>query len=873
MEMNKTYNPAEAEGRIYQMWLEAKAFAASVNADKKPFSLVIPPPNVTSQLHLGHAYDNALQDVITRTKRLQGYEACWVPGVDHAGIATQVKVEEMLQKEEGLSRHDLGREAFLERVWAWKNKYGDRIIEQLKLLGSSCDWDRQRFTFDEGCSRAVNEAFVRYYEKGLIYKGHRIINWCPDCVTALSDAEVEHEDRDGHFWYIKYPVKGSDECLTIATTRPETMLGDTAVAVNPDDERYAALVGKTIVLPLVGREIPIIADEYVDKEFGTGCVKITPSHDPNDFEVGLRHNLPQVLVMDGHAVINENGGQYCGLDRYAARKAIVADLEAAGLLVKIEKHSHAVGTCYRCHNTVEPMTSDQWFVKMAPLAQPAMEVVRSGKLKFEPERFGKIYLHWMENIHDWCISRQLWWGHRIPAYTCNGCGHLVVARELPGGCEKCGETDWAQDPDVLDTWFSSALWPFEVFGWPDKTPELDYFYPTNVVTPGYEIIPFWVARMIFSGLEFVGDIPFETAFIHGMVRDDQGRKMSKSLGNGVDPVDMIDKYGADALRLSLLVGVGNGNDLRFSDERCESMRNFANKLWNAARFVLMNLELQDWTLPDALRQEDKWILHKLQQLVPEVTAAIDRYDLGMAAQMLLDFVWDDFCDWYIELSKPRIFDHDTDVQRVLAYVLTQTLILLHPYAPFITEEIWQALPRQGRGCDLLVKASWPTDIGGGDLAADAAAMERVMEAIKAIRAKRAEMNIPPSRKTVIAIVTDAKVAYADGQALLCRMAGGTAVELLDSKPTDISGYIQIMTAEALILLPVDDLVDRQAELARLTAERGKIEKELLPLRGRLANEGFTAKAPAHVVAAEREREAALEAKLTKIDEGLESLRG
>ncbi|MCL2546800.1 MAG: valine--tRNA ligase [Oscillospiraceae bacterium] len=868
--MEKNYNHAAAESRTYAMWMDANAFRARVNPDKPPFSIAMPPPNVTGQLHIGHAYDNSLQDILIRAKRLQGYESCWVPGIDHAGIATQARVEKMLREEHGVTRHDLGREKFLEHVWAWKEQYGGRIFEQFKSLGVSCDWERQRFTMDEGCSRAVVEAFVKLYEKGLIYKGLRIINWCPKCETALANDEVEHNDREGNLWHIKYPVKGTDEYLIVATTRPETMLGDMAVAVHPEDERYTHLVGKMVVLPLVGREIPVIADEYVDREFGTGCVKITPSHDPNDFDVAQRHGLAQLIVLDGQAVVNENGGQYQGLARYDARKKMLADLEAAGLLAKTEKRTHAVGSCYRCKDTVEPLASEQWFVKMEPLAKKAIDVVKNGKMAFEPERFTKIYLHWMENIRDWCISRQLWWGHRIPAYTCAACDELVVARAVPKECQKCGQNDWQQDSDVLDTWFSAALWPFEVFGWPEKTSDLAYFYPTMVVNPAYDIIFFWVARMIVMGLEFMGDVPFKTAFIHGLVRAEDGRKISKSLDNGVDVVEMVQKYGADSLRLALTIGVGNGNDLRFSDEKCESMRNFGNKLWNAARFVLSNdVELSESSLPDTLQQEDKWILNRLHTTVQNVTAAIDRYDLGMAAQMMVDFVWNEFCDWYIELSKPRVFAHEQDVQRVLTYVLSKILTLLHPFMPFITEEIWQSLPH--KPCDLLVRGTWPQADGNAPYAAETAAMERVMEAIRAIRAKRAEMNIPPSKKTALMIVTDELVAYDAGQAVLCRLASGSEVSVTNVKPSDLTGYVQVMTQEALILLPLDQLVDREAEIKRLQAEKVKVEKELAPLQARLNNEGFIAKAPPNVVAADREKEASLMAKLAKITEGLGSL--
>ncbi|MDR0490230.1 MAG: valine--tRNA ligase, partial [Oscillospiraceae bacterium] len=701
-ELEKVYDPRQVEDKIYKLWMDGGYFRGLPNPDKTPFTIVIPPPNVTGQLHLGHAFNNTLQDILIRVKRMQGFAALWVPGTDHAGIATQIRVEEELRKE-GLTRHDIGREKFLERVWDWKNTYGSRIIEQLKKLGSSCDWERERFTMDEGCSRAVREVFVSLYEKGLSYKGNRIINWCPSCATALSDAEVEYEEHSGHLWHIKYPVKDSGEYLVVATTRPETMLGDTGVAVHPDDERYAHLIGKTVVLPLMNREIPIIADEYVDMEFGTGCVKMTPCHDPNDFEVGLRHGLEQVLVLDEGAKII-NSGKYNGLDRYDARKAVVNDLEALDLLVKTEDHAHNVGACYRCDTVVEPITSSQWFVKMKPLAKGAVEVVNSGETKFVPERFSKIYTHWMENVRDWCISRQLWWGHRIPVWYCE-CGYVTVSRDDPDRCEKCGSADIERDPDVLDTWFSSALWPFSTLGWPDKTADLEYFYPTDVLVTGYDIIFFWVARMIFSGVEHMKKTPFHTVFINGIIRDSEGRKMSKSLGNGVDPIDIIETYGADALRFNIITGNSPGNDIRFYPERCEAMRNFANKIWNASRFVMMNLTIDRNELPEKLELEDRWILSKFNTLAREVCENIDKYELGVAALKIYDFIWDSYCDWYIELTKPRLQsggEGAVNAQKVLLYVLTETLTLLHPFMPFITEEIWQALPR-GEGEALMIQ--------------------------------------------------------------------------------------------------------------------------------------------------------------------------
>ncbi|NMA24204.1 MAG: valine--tRNA ligase, partial [Clostridiales bacterium] len=727
-ELPKVYDPKEVERKIYRMWQDGGYFRGVIDPEKKPFTIVIPPPNITSQLHLGHAFDNTLQDALIRYKRMQGYAALWVPGTDHAGIATQIKVEEQLRKE-GLARHDLGREKFIERVWEWKRVYGSKIVEQLKTLGSSCDWDRERFTMDEGCSRAVREVFVSLYEKGLIYKGNRIINWCPRCTTALSDAEVEHEEKAGRFWHIKYPVKGSDEFLVVATTRPETMLGDTGVAVHPDDKRYRHLIGKTVILPLMNREIPVIADEYVDKEFGTGCVKITPCHDPNDFEVGLRHNLEQVLVLDENAKII-NSGKYDGMDRYDARKQVVKDLEELGLLVKVEEHTHSVGECYRCGTTVEPITSPQWFVKMQPLAKEALRVVEDGTIQFVPERFAKIYHNWMANAHDWCISRQLWWGHQIPAWYCDNCGHVTVSRTDPDQCEKCRSKSITRDEDVLDTWFSSALWPFSTLGWPDKTPDLDYFYPTSVLVTGYDIIFFWVARMIFSGMEHMKKEPFRTVLIHGLIRDAQGRKMSKSLGNGVDPIEVIETYGADALRFNIITGNSPGNDMRFYAERCEAMRNFANKIWNASRFVMMNLTIDKNELPGKLELEDKWILSKLNTLIREVNENMDKFEMGIAASKIYDFIWDSYCDWYIELTKPRLNgDNEAEklcAQKVLLYVLVETLKLLHPFMPFITEEIWHALPHQG---EALMVEKYPEYSDKLAFPADEAGFEIIMAAV------------------------------------------------------------------------------------------------------------------------------------------------
>jgi valyl-tRNA synthetase len=853
------------------MWIDGNYFHAKVDWTKRSFSIVIPPPNVTGQLHLGHAFDNTIQDILVRVKRMQGYSAVWVPGTDHAGIATQIKVEENLRKE-GKTRHDLGREAFVELVWEWKRLHGGRIIEQLKTLGSSCDWERERFTMDEGCSRAVREVFVRLYEKGLIYKGSRIINWCPHCATAISDTEVEYRAQHGHLWNIRYKVSGSDEVLVVATTRPETMLGDTAVAVHPEDERYRHLVGKTCVLPLVGRVIPIVADSYVDPSFGTGCVKITPCHDPNDFEVAARHGLEHVLVMDGAARINENGGQYKGLTREEAREAVLRDLEAGGFLAGVEDHDHNVGVCYRCDTLVEPIISSQWFVKMEPLAGPAIDVVRDGRMKFVPERFTKTYLNWMEHVRDWCISRQLWWGHRIPAFYCDDCGHVTVAREDPTACEACHSAHIRQDEDVLDTWFSSALWPFSVFGWPNETPELKYFYPTTVVTPGYEIIFFWVARMIFSGLEHMGDVPFHTAYIHGIVRDDQGRKMSKSLGNGIDPVEIIDAYGADALRFTMVTGNAPGSDMRFYHERCEAMRNFGNKLWNAARFVLMNLHVDTWELPEELAMEDKWILSKFNRLVPDVTENIENYEVGVAAQKLYDFLWDDVCDWYIELVKPRLQGGDaarrSSAEQVLVAVLTGALKLLHPFMPFITEEIWQALPHEGPA---LMVAEWPHPDERLNFPVEEADMERVMAVIGAVRARRAEMRVPPAKKARILVVTTYRAAFEEGRASLMKLAGCSEVEIRETPPEDVKGLVALVTDSAQIYLPLAELVRVADERARLEKERRTAETERAKLSAKLANQGFVDKAPAAVVEAERARLDKLDSLLRKLSDSLAAL--
>ena len=848
-ELAKTYAPREFEDRIYQNWCDKGYFTPDVNDGKPPFSVVIPPPNVTGQLHMGHALDETLQDILVRYKRMQGFSTLWIPGTDHAGIATQIKVEEQLRKNENLTRYDLGREKFLERVWDWKHQYGSRIINQLKKLGTSCDWTRERFTMDEGCSRAVKEVFVNLYEKGLIYRGNRIINWCPHCATALSDAEVEYSEQAGHFWHIKYPIKGSDKYVEIATTRPETMFGDTAVAVNPNDERYTDLVGKTLILPIVGREIPVIADDYVEIGFGTGCVKITPAHDPNDFLVGQRHGLEQIKVMNDDATINHFGGKYEGMDRYEARDALVADLEAEGYLIKVEPHTHNVGTCYRCGTTVEPITSNQWFVKMQPLAEPALEVVRDGRVRFEPERFTKIYTNWMENVHDWCISRQLWWGHRIPAYYCDKCGEMVVSKTDVDTCPKCGD-HMTQESDVLDTWFSSALWPFSTLGWPDKTPELAKYYPTSVLVTGYDIIFFWVARMIFSGLEHMGKEPFSTVFIHGLVRDAKGRKMSKSLGNGIDPLEVIDKYGADALRFALATGNAPGNDMRFSDEKIEAARNFANKLWNAARFVLMNLDIDEVKLPEAadLALEDKWILDKLNDLAANVCQNLDHYEVGVSLANIYDFVWDMFCDWYIELCKPRLSAGDKTAQNVIAYVLRETLKLLHPFMPFITEEIYQKLPRDAES---IMISAFPRENPALHFDAAAAEMEKIIALIKAIRARRTEMGVAPSRRAKLYIVTKSTETFADAAPFFQKLAGASEVELADSYAD--STAVQIITDSAAAYIPLADMIDFEAERKRLTTELEKNANEIKRVEAKLANEGFTSKAPAAVIEGERQK--------------------
>ena len=870
-ELPKTYDPKSVEDKLYKFWVDSGFFHAEVNPDKKPYTIVIPPPNVTGQLHMGHAFDETLQDILIRTKRMQGYEALWMPGTDHAGIATQIKVEENLRKEEGLTRYDLGREEFLKRVWAWKDKFGSRIISQLKKLGTSCDWDRERFTMDEGCSKAVREVFVNLYNKGLIYKGHRIINWCPHCATALSDAEVEYETQPGKLWHIRYPLADGSGELVVATTRPETFMGDTGVAVNPNDERYKHLIGKTCILPIMNREIPIFGDEYVDMEFGTGCVKVTPCHDPNDFEMGQRHNLEQILVFNEDATVNANGGKYEGMDRYECRKAVVKDLEEGGYLVKIEDHEHNVGTCYRCGTTVEPMTSAQWFVKMAPLAKPAMDVVNEGKTKFVPDRFSKTYLRWMENVHDWCISRQLWWGHRIPAFYCDDCGEMTVSKTDVCTCPKCGGTHIHQEEDVLDTWFSSALWPFSTLGWPDKTKELDYFYPTSTLVTGYDIIFFWVARMIFSGVEHMGETPFKTVYIHGLVRDAQGRKMSKSLGNGIDPLEVIDQYGADALRFTLATGNSPGNDMRFSDERVQASRNFCNKIWNASRFIQMNLTIDKdkaVELPSDLAIEDKWIISKFNTLVADVTRNIDQYELGLAAAKLNDFIWENFCDWYIEIAKTRLQTGDENVQKVLCYVLSGAMQLLHPFMPFITETIWQALPHEGPS---VMVSAWPEYKDELHFAAEEAQMESLMDAVRAIRNRRAEMNVPPSKKAKVLILTEKKDTFSAGAGFFPKLAYASEIELIDAVPADAAKMASVVTGDAQIYMPMGDLIDFEAERARLGKEKSKVEADIDFVMKKLNNPKFVDKAPEKVVAAEREKAEKLREHLAKLEESIAAL--
>ena len=857
-ELAKTYDPKGIEDRIYQNWLDKKYFHAEVDRSKKPFTIVMPPPNVTGQLHMGHALDNTMQDILIRYKRMQGYNALWQPGTDHAAIATEVKVIQKL-KEQGIDKNDIGREEFLKHAWEWKEEYGGRIVNQLKKLGSSADWDRERFTMDEGCSKAVEEVFVKLYNKGYIYKGSRIINWCPVCKTSISDAEVEHVDQDGFFWHINYPIIGEEgRFVEIATTRPETLLGDTAVAVNPEDERYQDLVGKMLKLPLTDREIPVIADSYVDKEFGTGCVKITPAHDPNDFEVGKRHNLPEINIMNDDATINELGGKYAGMDRYEARKAMVADLDALGLLVKVVPHTYSVGTHDRCKTTVEPMIKPQWFVKMQEMAKPAIEALKKNELNFVPDRFDKIYLHWLENIRDWCISRQLWWGHRIPAYYCDECGEVVVAKEMPKVCPKCGCTHFKQDEDTLDTWFSSALWPFSTLGWPDKTEDFDYFYPTDVLVTGYDIIFFWVIRMVFSAIEQTGKVPFHHVLIHGLVRDSQGRKMSKSLGNGIDPLEIIDQYGADALRLTLITGNAPGNDMRFYMERVEASRNFANKVWNASRFIMMNLEKAEvpGEMPkDQLTAADKWILSKVNTLAKEVTENMDKYELGIAVQKVYDFIWEEFCDWYIEMVKPRLYnDGDTTKSAALwtlKTVLVNALKLLHPYMPFITEEIFCTLQSEEES---IMISKWPEFTEEWHFAEDEAAVEMIKEAVRGIRNVRTGMNVPPSKKAKVFVVSESenvRNTFENGKVFFATLGSASEVTVQADRSGIDEDAVSAVLPEAVIYMPFAELVDIDKEIERLQKEEQRLTKELARVNGMLSNERFMSKAPESKVAEER----------------------
>ena len=871
-ELAKAYEPKEVEDRIYDFWIKGGYFHAKVDPEKEPYTIVIPPPNITGQLHMGHALDETMQDTLIRWRRMQGYSALWLPGTDHASIATEAKIVEAM-RQEGLTKEEVGREKYLERAWAWKEKYGGRIVEQLKKLGSSCDWERERFTMDEGCSKAVRHVFVKLYEKGLIYRGERIINWCPHCKTSISDAEVEFEEKEGSFWHLKYPLSDGSGYIQLATTRPETMLGDTAVAVHPDDERYKHLVGKTVILPIVNKEIPIIADSYVEKDFGTGVVKITPAHDPNDFEVGLRHNLPVVNVMDDSAVINENGGKYCGMPALEARKAIVEELDSLGLLLKIEPIKHNVGTCYRCGTVVEPRVSTQWFVKMEPLAKPAIDAVRNGDIQFIPERMNKIYYNWMENIKDWCISRQLWWGHRIPAWYCPDCGETIVSETEPTACPKCGSTKLHQDEDTLDTWFSSALWPFSTLGWPEETEELKYFYPTSTLVTGYDIIFFWVARMIFSGLEHMGEIPFKTVFFHGLVRDAQGRKMSKSLGNGIDPLEEIEKYGADALRFTLVTGNSPGNDMRYSDEKVSASRNFANKIWNAARFIHMNIDGRDigCQLPDTLFTEDKWILSKFNKVTKAITENLEKFELGIAVSKLYDFIWDDFCDWYIELAKIRMNGSDEtsadSARKTLTWVMSNTLKLLHPFMPYITEEIWQSLPHEGQA---LVVAQWPVYREDLDFAQAEEDMEKVMNLIRAVRARRADMNVPPSKRAHLAIETACPGCFEEAKDAIMRLAYASSVETGAS--FSMEGSVTVVTESCKAYMPMSELVDREAELKRLNKELESAQKQLDTVNAKLNNEKFMSKAPENVVAGVRENGEKLAEKIRMIKESIEAFR-
>lgn len=877
LKMGKTYDPKSFEEKIYKQWEDSKAFEANVNAEKEPYTIVLPPPNITGQLHMGHALDHTLQDVLIRFKRMQGFEALWLPGTDHASIATEVKVLEHLRNTEGISKEELGRDKFLEHAWAWREEYGGRIVNQMKKLGNSCDWSKERFTLDEGCNKAVTEVFLKLYEKGYIYKGYRLNNWCPDCRTTLSDAEVDHEEKEGNFWHIKYFIKDSDEYLEIATTRPETLIGDTAVAVNPNDDRYKHLIGKTCILPIVGRELPIVGDEYVDIELGTGALKVTPAHDPNDFEIGKRHNLEQIIVMNEDATMNQLAGKYQGMDRYACRKALVKDLEEADLMVEIKPHDHNVGTCYRCHTVIEPMLSDQWFVKMEDLAKPANESVRSGDMKFVPERFEKTYFNWMDNVRDWCISRQLWWGHRIPAYYCDACKKLHVTADMPDVCSDCGHTKFTQDPDVLDTWFSSALWPFSTLGWPEKTPELEYFYPTNVLVTGYDIIFFWVARMLFSGLEQMGEAPFKDTLIHGLVRANDGRKMSKSFGNGIDPLEVIDQYGADALRFMLCTGNSPGNDFRFYMEKVEASRNFANKLWNASRFVLMGLEDQDYTLTgqEKLELSDQWILSKLNDAISVVTTNLDKYELGIAADKIYEFVWDEYCDWFIELSKKRLYsDNDeerTTVQKVLVKVLKDIVKLLHPFMPFITEEIWSHLPNTKND---LITSEWPQVVDEYTSQVKEKEMTLIMDAIKNVRNVRTEMDVKPSRKAKIIVLANEEVSnlFDTNAAYFEALASASEIVVESDKSNIPEDAIAVVTEGAELFLPLADLVDFSKEVERLEKEKAKLESEVERVVRKLSNEGFVKKAPEKLINAEKEKQAKYQEMLDNVIERIEAMQ-
>lgn len=871
-ELEKIYEPGQVEERLYQKWVEGDYFHTQRDPDKKPYTIVMPPPNITGQLHMGHAMDETWQDILIRYKRMQGYAALWVPGTDHASIATEARIVAKM-KEDGVTKQELGRDGFLERAWDWKKQYGGRIVEQLKKLGCSCDWKRERFTMDEGCSKAVVKVFKKLYDDGLIYRGERIINWCPHCKTSISDAEVEYEEQDGSFWHILYPVVGTDEMLEIATTRPETMLGDTAVAVHPEDERYMHLHGKSVLLPLVNREIPIVCDEYVDREFGTGVVKITPAHDPNDFEVGVRHQLPIIKVMTDDARMTDDCGKYAGMDRYEARKAIVADLKEQGYLGEIEAHKHNVGTCYRCGTTVEPMVSKQWFVKMVPLAGPAIEAVRSGKIRFVPERFDKNYYFWMENTRDWCISRQLWWGHRIPAYYCDDCGEITVSDVHLDTCPKCGKPV-RQDEDTLDTWFSSALWPFSTLGWPEETEDLKYFYPTNTLVTGYDIITFWVSRMIFSGLTYTDQVPFDTVLIHGLVRDAQGRKMSKSLGNGIDPLEIIEQYGADALRLTLVIGSTPGNDMRFSDDKVKASRNFANKLWNATRFVMMNLP-EDFVPgePASLTMADRWILSRFNSLVREVTANLDKFELGLAAQKVQDFIWEVYCDWYIEIAKIRLNSEDAgeadSARKILVHVLSEALKLLHPFMPFITEEIYTALPGSAPS---IMDQAWPVYEESKHFENEEIGFEKVMDLIKAVRAIRNDMGVHPTKRTSMIVETADAAPFKAGESYLAKFAFAEGVSFVEKYEGDTAGMVQVVTNAARAFIPMMELIDREKELARLNKEKASCEKEIASCEAKLNNEGFVGKAPEQVVQKIRDSYAAAKAKLTKIEESLAALQ-